>query len=197
METQAEQEREIRVYLGQTYRRAWITFLCWPIIGLVMVIVVLTRDWSWLIRLPILDPTHLTIALILSGIGSVSALLAWRGFHKTIVLVVNRDGFSFGESHTIGRFLLPWSEIEAIYLANKHLASLFCLSLRLRDLPHFRTRLNPLQRLSVRKKPGRTGTPINLQQLVLSMPLEELLSQIIERFADELNHYEVRLSREA
>lgn len=180
------------VYLGQRQCASWRGATIQLIFGIVILTFLAITRWS-------------SFGLIVWGVataffGTAAALTAGRAYGKTPFLLVDHHGFLIGLPLTVNRYLLPWSEIEAIYPANCGGSSRYnckpCLSLRLCDLQRFRASLNPLQKLFVSKKPRQTGTPINLPQGFFDIPIEELLSQIAERFANELSRCEIRLSRE-
>jgi hypothetical protein len=133
--------------------------------------------------------------------GTVFALIVMLGFGtmcfwliqsligllspSTPMLVINHEGIRVGtKTYGSTEFVLPWEEIEAIYI----LGNMFCIrpTNKKRLLSHFR----PIKRLLLRVTFPKD---IYVTQFYLEKPVLGIFEQLGEKYAYELDSYYIRL----
>jgi hypothetical protein len=104
------------------------------------------------------------------------------------MLVINHRGICVG-TKTYGsiEFILPWEEIEAIYMLSSMLNKQ--LYIRPTNIELFLSRFSPIMRFFLRTN----LTPIAVAQFYLEKPIEEILDQLQTQYVRELDHYHIQL----
>jgi hypothetical protein len=126
-----------------------------------------------------------SLLLIIGGIW-LSPVLAWKLLHHP-VLLINEEGVS--SQHPMFSITLKWDEISATYWVNKRGKFMFTVDISPAGLLSFASR----QRRRINK-----GIDIIVPQQALSIsstnlsiPVDEVLTQICERFVDQIDRYHI------
>lgn len=105
-------------------------------------------------------------------------------------LVITHDGIRVGKVYGSVEIMLPWEEIEAIYVPGNWLQKQ--LSIRSTNVERFLSRFGPLMRFFLRIN-LMNGAPIAIAQSFLEKPIEEILHQLQALYGQELDYYHIQL----
>ncbi len=92
----------------------------------------------------------------------------------------------------LGKIFLPWEEIE--WIAIRRLGLYLYLSISLRDASRWWSVYGNGKSRKLRRN-SSTGAQLNIPQISLCMPAEQILTLIEQRHAQELAHYHIQLLR--
>lgn len=115
------------------------------------------------------------------------ALIVRKLAHQDFTLALNHKGITVAGNNEI---FLSWAEIRALsrrrYLFNY-------LSIYPKDPQRVLKQFGPMRRILLRLSILRTGTPISVPGWFFSVPVEQILLQIVERFGDEVRTHEIQV----
>ena len=111
----------------------------------------------------------------------------WKLVHNPTLMI---DSESIRSQHPFFRFQVKWEEIDAIYQISHGTA--FALDLSPTGLLSYFSRQG--ERIPRRLDPTVPQQVLVIQGTNLSLPIDQLLAQIRERFAVQLEHYNIELS---
>lgn len=134
------------------------------------------------------------MAVLMGGVG-LAALWATRVvasllFSGEPVLVISHEGIRVGKLYGSFDIMLPWQEIEAIYLFVGGIEKQ--LAIRPTHVGLFLSHFGLLMRFFLRIN-LLTGAPIAVAQSLLEKPIEEILDQLVVRYEQELESYHIQL----
>jgi hypothetical protein len=107
-------------------------------------------------------------------------------------LAITHQGIRVGKVFGSFEIMLPWEEFEAIYLFGGGIEKQ--MAIRPRNIKRFLSHLGLLTRFYLRLN-LLSGAPITIAQSFLEKPIAEILDQVDDRYARELDSYHIRLWR--
>jgi hypothetical protein len=113
----------------------------------------------------------------------LTRMLVHVTFSGEPILVINQTGIRVGKVYGSSDIFLPWEDVESVSMSLRPPYKLFCVQPV--DNRRFFSRLSSLTRLTCRLS-VLGGPPIAVYQSFLGQPIEEILQQIHERYAHEL-----------
>lgn len=121
--------------------------------------------------------------------------LTWRMISQLLlsrkpVLVIHREGITIGKLPALSDASIPWAEIDAIYSYRYIIYKYLCI--RPKNTEQFLARFGKLKQFNMRIN-SMTGAPLNVPQVFLDRPVEEIIQQLYYMYASELNYYHVQL----
>lgn len=134
------------------------------------------------------------LALLLLGLGGVgywpTRVLADLLTSREPMLVITHQGVRVGKLYGSFDIVLPWEEIAAIYLHSDGIQKQLCI--RPTDVEGFLSRFSPFMRFFLRIN-LMNGAPIAINQSFLDQPIREILQQLHQRYAQEVEAHQVLL----
>jgi hypothetical protein len=122
-------------------------------------------------------------------IGSVlSWIFAWKMVHHPL-FIINAEGIR--SLHPMLRIDIKWEEIDAIYRINTRTAIVFAVDLSSTGLNAFFARKG--KRIPWRLDTTVPQLALGIRQSNLPLPVDQLLTQIHERFSAQIEHYHIYL----
>lgn len=132
-------------------------------------------------------PTLLgSLFLILLGITGL--ILVWKMIHHPM-LIINAEGIY--SLHPLLRTNIQWEEIASIYRIRRRNGAVFAVDIAPAGLISFFTRQGKASPRAL-----ETATPqlaLGIPQSNLPVPVDQLLSQIQEQFAEQIAYYHIDL----
>jgi hypothetical protein len=121
------------------------------------------------------------------------AVLSWSQWDRDRAMIMaDSRGLSIDVQPLVGKYLIPWEEIEWIAVRKISIHTYLCINLRSASrwwAMYGNGKPRRFQRAST------TGAQINVPQAFLSLPARQILLQIEQNYAEELkrNYVSVRL----
>jgi len=133
-------------------------------------------------------------AVLLGGCG-IAALWPTRLLASVLssgepMLVITHQVIRVGKVYGSFEIMLPWEEIEAIYLFGGGIEKQFCI--RPTNVGLFLSHFGLLMRFFLRIN-LLTGAPLAVAQSFLEKPIAEILDQVMARYTQELEYYHIQL----
>jgi hypothetical protein len=133
-------------------------------------------------------------ALLMGGLG-IAGIWPTRVVASVLssgepMLVITHQGIRVGKVYGSFEIILPWEEIEAIYLFGGGIEKQLCI--RPTNVGLFLSHFGLLMRFFLRIN-VLTGAPIAVAQSFLEKPIEEILDQVVVRYEQELESYHIQL----
>lgn len=140
--------------------------------------------------LPVLVVCSMAMLLVITPFSWMTWRMASLIFSHEPLLIINSEGIKVGRIPTQSGFFIPWTEIEAISLYTRTYEYL-CIhpGSRKEALRHFPW----WERLIKRINMVLGIPPLIVPQFFLARPVEEILSTLYYRYANELTYYHVQL----
>jgi hypothetical protein len=135
------------------------------------------------------------ITAVLMGGGGITAIWPTRVLARVLssgepILVITHEGIRVGKLYSSFEIMLPWQEIEAISLFGGGIEKQ--LFIRPTNVGLFLSHFGLLMRFVLRIN-LLTGAPIAVAQSLLEKPIEEILDQLVVRYEQELESYNIQL----
>jgi hypothetical protein len=188
------QTPEIIVYPNRRRTTVWLlvsavscllAFLIFVFILILIILVPATRNGAAIFTAVLMGGAGLAT---LSPIRALARLLA----SGEPTLVITPQGIRVGKLYGPFEMILPWEEIEAIYLFVGGVEKQ--LFIRPTNLAWFLSRFGLLTRFFLRLN-SLNGAPITIAQSFLDKPIAEILDQLDDLYAREVEYYHIRLWR--
>lgn len=128
------------------------------------------------------------VLFILGGLW-LGSFVTWQMVHRP-TLIIDSEGIR--SQHSLSRFEVKWSEIDAIYQINYGTA--FAIDLSPMGLLSYFSRQG--SRIPRHLDPTIPQQAVVVQGVNLALPIDQLLAQIRERFSDQLARYNIDLDDE-
>jgi hypothetical protein len=137
------------------------------------------------------------LAALLMFVAAIALVgwLTWRMVSQLLlsrkpVLIIHREGITIGKLPALSDASISWAEIEAIYAYRYIIYKYLCI--RPKNTEQFLSRFGKLKQFNMRIN-SMTGAPLNVPQVFLDRPVEEILQQLYYMYSSELNYYHVQL----
>lgn len=133
-------------------------------------------------------------AVLMGGVGFL-ALWPIRVLARVLssgepMVVITHEGIRVGKVYGSFQIMLPWQEIEAIYLFRGGIEKQ--LAIRPTNVELFLSHFGLLMHLFLRIN-LLTGASIAVAQSLLETPIKEILDQVVVRYAQELESCHIQL----
>lgn len=142
------------------------------------------------------DGAAIALAIFLGGMAALGIWATWTiaSFLSSgePTLIITGEGIWIGKIYGSFEILLSWEEIEAIYLFVGGIEKQ--MFIRPTNLALFLSHFGPLTRFFLRLN-SLNGAPITIAQSFLDKPIAEILDQLDDLYAREVDYYHIRLWR--
>lgn len=181
--------QDIAIYPNRR-QTIWRTVIC----GACLVFLVLVLILSFTTGSSFQASDTGSLIIILAGIALVG-WLTWRMVSQLLlsrnpILVINREGITIAKMPALSGAFISWGEIETIYVHRYLFYKYLCI--RPKNTDQYLARFNGLKQFNMRIN-SMTGAPINIPQIYLDQPVEEILQRLYHMYASELSYYHVQL----
>jgi hypothetical protein len=160
-------------------------------ISLIGFVALLFGAISYLLTYVKIDPALLLFGILLFGtwpwFGRVFCIFV---FHQP-ALIINNTGIRLFPVHIPSNFFISWPDIQKISIEQYDSTKCMCVSLK--DEKRYLSSLSPFRRFSLRLWRRKRQPVMNIALFYLDQPAIEIFQQISERYASELNEYNVQL----
>lgn len=186
------QTPEIIVYPNRRRTTVWLLALAVSSLGALLLFVFILIS---IILVPAArNGAAISTAVLMGGVG-LAALWLIRVLARLLtsgepMLVITHQGIRIGKLYGSFEMMLPWEEIEAIYLSGSGIEKQ--LFIRPRNVKRFFSHVGLLTRFFLRLN-SLSGAPITIAQSFLENPIAEILDQLDHLYARELDSYHIRL----
>ena len=141
--------------------------------------------------LPLFALLILLTLILVVALGRILILIVHKLAYQDFTLVLNHEGITTSPVTAMNKISLSWAEIGTLSTRRVSFFNYFCIYPK--DLQQLLKRFGPVRRILLRLTTLRTGTPLNVPGWFFSVPVDQILLQVLENFGDELRTHEIQV----